>query len=46
MLRTIALILIVLWLVGWLGFHILGAFIHILIILAVICLILAFVRRA
>lgn len=36
MLYTIAVILLVLWLVGWLGFHLLGGFIHILIVLAVI----------
>ncbi len=36
MLYTIAVVLLVLWLVGWLGFHLLGGFIHILIVLAVI----------
>jgi hypothetical protein len=46
MLWTIAIILLVLWLIGWLGFHILGGFIHILIILAVICFVLALVRGA
>lgn len=46
MLWTIAIILFVLWLIGWLGFHILGAFIHILVILAVIFVILAIVRKA
>ncbi len=45
MLYTIAVILIVLWLVGWLGFHILGGFVHILVILAVIAIILAVVKR-
>lgn len=44
MLWTIAVILLVLWLIGWLGFHLLGAAIHILIIVAVICVILALVR--
>ncbi len=44
MLYTIAVILIVLWLVGWLGFHILGAFIHVLLILAVVAIIVAVVR--
>ncbi len=44
MLWTIAVILLVLWLIGWLGFHLLGAAIHILIIFAVICVILALVR--
>ena len=46
MLWTIAIILLVLWLIGWLGFHIVGAAIHILIVIAVICVILALVRRA
>ena len=36
MLTTIAVILLVLWLVGFIGFHVLGGFIHILLILAVI----------
>ncbi|MDQ6735505.1 MAG: lmo0937 family membrane protein [Nitrospirota bacterium] len=45
MLYTIAVILLVLWLVGWLGFHILGGFIHILVILAVIAIIFAVVKR-
>ena len=36
MLTTIAFILIVLWLVGFIGFHVLGSFIHILLVVAVI----------
>ena len=36
MLTTIAIILIVLWLVGFIGFHIVGGFIHILLVIAVI----------
>ncbi len=44
MLWTIAVILFVLWLVGWLGFHLLGAAIHILVVLAIICIVLAFVK--
>lgn len=44
MLYTIAVVLLILWLVGWLGFHILGGFIHILVVLAVIALILALVK--
>lgn len=36
MLATIAFALIVLWLVGFIGFHVLGAFIHILLIVAII----------
>ena len=45
MLYTIAVILLVLWLVGWLGFHLLGGFIHILVILAVIAVIMALVKK-
>ncbi|HEX4666503.1 MAG TPA: lmo0937 family membrane protein [Chthoniobacterales bacterium] len=44
MLWTIAVILLVLWLIGWLGFHILGGLIHILLILAVIAIVLQLVR--
>ena len=36
---TIIVILVVLWLLGWLAFHIGGGLIHILIIVAVILLI-------
>ncbi len=45
MLYTIAVILLVLWLIGWLGFHLLGGFIHILVVLAVIAFVLALVRK-
>jgi hypothetical protein len=44
MLWTIALILLALWLVGWLGFHLLGGAIHILVVLAVIVIIVQLVR--
>ena len=37
-------VLAALWLIFWLGVHITGGFIHILIILAVISLIVHFVR--
>ena len=40
----IALVVLVLWLLGFLVIHIGGAFIHILIVIAVIVLILHFVR--
>lgn len=36
MLSTLAAILIILWLVGFLGFHVLGGFIHILLVIAII----------
>jgi hypothetical protein len=36
MLTTIAFVLLVLWVLGFLGFHVLGGFIHILLVVAVI----------
>jgi hypothetical protein len=36
MLTTLALILIILWALGFLGFHILGGFIHILLVTAIV----------
>lgn len=46
MLYTIAVVLLILWLAGWLGLHILGGFIHILVVLAVIALVLALLKKA
>jgi hypothetical protein len=43
---AIALVLVVLWLVGALAFKITGAIIHLLLILAVISIVMHFVRRA
>ena len=43
MLLAVAAVLLVLWLLGFLAFH-LGAFIHILIVIAIVVLILHFVR--
>lgn len=40
MLWTIFVILLVLWLLGWIGFHLLGAYIHILLVLALIVLLI------
>lgn len=37
-------ILLVFWILGWAAFHIAGGFIHLLLILAVISIILHFVR--
>lgn len=45
MLYTIAIVLLVLWLIGWLGFHALGAFIHILVVIAVIIFVIALVKK-
>lgn len=39
MLWTITVVLVILWLIGWLAFPTLGAWIHILLVLAVIMLI-------
>lgn len=38
MLWTLFVILLVLWLLGWIGFHALGAYIHIVLVLALIVL--------
>jgi len=46
MLYNIAVILLILWLAGWLGFHVLGGFIHILVILAVVALVMALLKKA
>jgi hypothetical protein len=49
MLWTIFVILLVLWLLGFIGFHVLGAYIHILLLFALVVLILQLVgggRRA
>ncbi len=44
MLTTIAIILIVLWLLGFVGFHILGGFIHILLVIAIILFLIRVIR--
>jgi hypothetical protein len=44
MLAIIAAILVVLWLGGFLAFHITTAFIHILLVIAVILIVLHFMR--
>ena len=44
MLWTIAIILIVLWLLGFVGFHALGQWIHILLVIALIVIIFNFLR--
>jgi len=44
MLATIAVILLVLWLLGFFALHVTSAFIHILLVIAVIAVILHFVR--
>lgn len=44
MLETIAFILVVLWLIGFIAFPVLGWFIHILLVLAVISILLRIIR--
>jgi hypothetical protein len=43
MLWTIFVILLILWLLGFIGFHVLGAYIHILLIIALVVLIFAII---
>jgi hypothetical protein len=44
MLSTIAIVLLVLWALGFLGFHILGSFIHILLVAAIILFLVRVIR--
>jgi Family of unknown function (DUF5670) len=44
MLAALAALLVVLWLLGFLAFHVASGLIHILLVVAVIVLILHFVR--
>jgi hypothetical protein len=43
MLGTIAIVLVVLWLLGFFAFHMVGGLIHLLLVLAVIMVVLHFV---
>ena len=45
MFLTLFVILLVLWLLGFFAFHIAGGLIHILLVIAVISLVVHFVRR-
>jgi hypothetical protein len=45
MLATIAVVLIVLWLLGFFAFHVTAALIHVALIVGLILLVLHFVRR-
>lgn len=38
-------VLLVIWLVSWLAFHVAGGLIHLILVIAVICLVIHFVRR-
>jgi hypothetical protein len=44
MLTTIAIILLILWVLGFIGFHVLGGFIHILLVIAVILFLIRVIR--
>jgi hypothetical protein len=44
MLETIAVLLVILWLVGMVSSHTLGGFIHILLVIAVIVVIVRIIR--
>ena len=44
MLTTIAIILIALWLIGFVGFHMIGGFIHILLVVAVIMFLIRIIQ--
>ena len=45
MLETIAVILIILWLLGLVSSYTLGGFIHILLVVAVVMILLRLIRR-
>lgn len=45
MLETIAIILIVLWLLGLVSSYTMGGFIHVLLVIAVVVLLLRLIRR-
>ncbi len=42
---TIAIILGILWLLGWLVFHVAGGLIHLLLLIAIIAIVVHFARR-
>ena len=44
MLVTIAILLIILWLIGFIGFHVLGSFIHILLIIAIVMFLIRIIQ--
>ncbi len=44
MLTTIAVILLVLWAIGFIGFHVLGGFIHFLLVAAVVLFLIRIIR--
>jgi len=46
MFLTLFVILLVMWLLGFLAFHVAGGLIHLLLIIAVISLVVHFLRRS
>jgi len=44
MLWTIAVILIVLWLLGMVSFHVLGAYVHLLLLLAIVIVLIRVIQ--
>jgi len=46
MFLTLFVILLVMWLLGFMAFHVAGGLIHLLLIVAVISLVVHFLRRA
>jgi len=44
MLTTIAIVLLILWALGFIGFHVLGGFIHILLVVAIILILLRIIH--
>ncbi|MBI3888926.1 lmo0937 family membrane protein [Candidatus Nomurabacteria bacterium] len=44
MLVTIGIILVILWLLGFIGFHIVGWFIHVLLVIAIILFLIRIIQ--
>lgn len=44
MLFTIGIVLIALWLVGFIGFHVVSSFIHILLVIAIIVILIRVIK--
>lgn len=44
MLITIAIILVILWAIGWIAFPVIGWFIHILLVLAIILILIRLIQ--
>jgi hypothetical protein len=44
MLWTIAVILVILWLLGMVSFHVLGAYVHLLLLLAIVVVLIRIIQ--